>query len=46
MSPVDQFEQVPVSGRVRTADGASITGAAVTLADLSGRHLNVLLRQR
>jgi hypothetical protein len=41
MSPVDQFEQVPVSGRVRTADGASITGAAVTLADLSGRQLAV-----
>jgi hypothetical protein len=41
MSSVDQFEQVPVSGRVRTADGASITGAAVTLADLSGRQLAV-----
>ena len=41
MSPVDQFEQVPVSGRVRTADGASISGAAVTLADLSGRQVAV-----
>jgi hypothetical protein len=41
MSPVEQFEQVPVVGRVRTADGASITGAAVTLADLSGRQLAV-----
>jgi hypothetical protein len=41
MNPVDQFEQVPVSGRVRTADGASITGAAVTLADLSGRQVAV-----
>jgi hypothetical protein len=41
MSSVEQSEQVPVSGRVRTADGASITGAAVTLADLSGRQLAV-----
>ena len=30
-----------MSGRVRTADGASITGAAVTLADMSGRQVAV-----
>ena len=30
-----------MSGRVRTADGGSITGAAVTLADLSGRQVAV-----
>lgn len=41
MSPVDQFDQVPVGGRVRTADGASVPGAAVTLADLSGRQVAV-----
>jgi hypothetical protein len=41
MSPVDQFDQVPVNGRVRAADGASIPGAAVTLADLSGRQVAV-----
>jgi hypothetical protein len=38
---VEQFEQVPVSGRVRTADGGSIPGAAVTLADMSGRQVAV-----
>jgi Carboxypeptidase regulatory-like domain len=38
---VDQLDQVAVSGRVRTADGASIGGAAVTLADLSGRQAAV-----
>jgi Carboxypeptidase regulatory-like domain len=32
---------VPVSGSVRTADGAPITEAAVTLADLSGRQIAV-----
>src|ERR1700761_5940423 len=41
MSSVEQFEQVPVSGRVRTADGGSIPGAAVTLADMSGRQVAV-----
>jgi len=41
MSSVEQSEQVPVVGRVRTADGASITGAAVTLADLSGHQVAV-----
>jgi uncharacterized surface anchored protein len=32
---------VPVSGHVRTADGSPIAGAAVTLADLSGRQIAV-----
>src|ERR1700759_3993738 len=41
MSSVAQFEQVPVSGRVRTAEGGSIPGAAVTLADMSGRQVAV-----
>ena len=41
MSAVEQSEPVAVSGRVRTADGGSITGAAVTLADLSGRQVAV-----
>jgi len=41
MSPVGQFDQVPVNGRVRAAAGASIPGAAVTLADLSGRQVAV-----
>ncbi len=38
---MDQLDQVVVGGRVRTADGASIGGAAVTLADLSGRQVAV-----
>ena len=38
---MDQPDQVAVSGRVRTADGAAIGGAAVTLADLSGRQVAV-----
>lgn len=41
MSSVAQFDQVPVNGRVRTPCGASIPGAAVTLADLSGRQVAV-----
>ena len=41
MSPVEQFGPVPVSGRVRTAEGGSIPGAAVTLADMSGRQVAV-----
>jgi len=41
VNPVDQLDQVAVSGRVRTADGASIGGAAVTLTDLSGRQVAV-----
>jgi Carboxypeptidase regulatory-like domain len=41
MSSVEKFEQVTVSGRVRTADGGSIPGAAVTLADMSGRQVAV-----
>jgi hypothetical protein len=34
-------DPVAVSGQVRTADGAPIAGAAVTLADLSGRQAAV-----
>ena len=41
MSSVEQYEQVAVSGRVRTAEGGSIPGAAVTLADMSGRQVAV-----
>jgi hypothetical protein len=33
--------EIPVSGQVRAADGAPIGGAAVTLADLSGRQVAV-----
>ena len=38
---MDQRDQIAVSGRVRTSDGAPIAGAAVTLADLSGRQVAV-----
>ena len=41
MSSVEQFEHVPVSGRVRTSEGGSIPAAAVTLADMSGRQVAV-----
>jgi putative drug exporter of the RND superfamily len=34
---VDQLDQIAVSGRVRTADGAPIESAAVTLTVAGGR---------
>ena len=34
---MDQLDQIAVSGRVRTADGAPIEGAAVTLTVADGR---------